>query len=88
MAPDIKQLIVQWESFFKENGYQREIEKKANYYPEERCLTIDYEIIDNINSELSDNLLNFPNNTIYSAEQAISNLIASKYYRDSLTKGT
>lgn len=74
MPPDITQMITQWEWFFKENGYQRKIETAANYFPEERCVYVDYEEIDNKNSELAKNLLDFPNNMIYSAEKAISNL--------------
>lgn len=75
MPPDIKQMITEWERFFKDNGYQREIEEKANYYPEERCINVDYENIYDKNSELAGNLLDYPNNMIYSAEIAIKNLV-------------
>lgn len=67
-------MILQWELFFKDSDLQGEIETKANHYPEERSIYVDFEIIDDKSPDLAESLLNNPLNTIYSANYAINNL--------------
>lgn len=71
-----EQLINYWERFFEERNYLPKISSIADAYPEEKSIVIKYWGVDKFDRDFADYLLAKPYVSIYSAEQAVLNLLS------------
>jgi len=70
-----EELVIKWEEFFAEYGYEATIISIADRYPEERSLEVKFVDLDRYDTDLAIYLLEKPDEALSAAEEAVRSLV-------------